>query len=238
MMVHGPGWDDGIARARATPTLGVGLHFNLLVGAPLTAAPSLRRPTGEFLSLGALARRTVLGTVRADDVAAECEAQLAALAAAGIRATHIDSHRHMHALPVVHAAVARVAAARDLPLRRPVESWHRFGAGPGGQARRALVTWSWRLSSLGAPPTRAPDHFIGMSLQGGQRFASRLAHVLATLPVGTTELMVHPGRVDDALAAIDAYTWPRERERAALTDPAVVALFLRHQISLVNFNAL
>ncbi|MGA9837661.1 MAG: ChbG/HpnK family deacetylase [Gemmatimonadaceae bacterium] len=238
MMVHCPGWDDAAARARATSTLGVGLHFNLLLGTPLTAAASLRRPTGEFLSLGALARRALRGALRTDDIVAECEAQLAALAGAGIRVTHIDSHRHTHALPVVHGAVARVAVAHGLPLRRPVESPLRFGGDPAGQVRGALVAWSWRLSSIGAPPTHAPDHFIGMSLQGRRRFASRLAHVLGSLPCGTSELMVHPGRVDAALAAIDGYTWPRERERAALTDPALVALFQRFEIALVDFSAL
>ncbi len=238
MMVRCVGWEDGVARLRSAPGLGVGLHFNLLVGAPLAAAPSLRGPSGAFLSLGALARRALSGGVRARDVAAECEAQLAALAGAGIRPTHIDSHRHTHALPVVHAAVARVAAARGLPLRRPVESALRFGAHPIGQGRRALIVWSWRVSSAGAPPIRAPDRFIGMSLQGGRHFAARLARVLDTLRAGTTELMVHPGRVDDALLGLDGYTWAREGERSALVDPALAGRVRRLGIALVHFGAL
>ena len=32
MMVHCAGWDDGLRQARAATSLGVGLHFNLLVG--------------------------------------------------------------------------------------------------------------------------------------------------------------------------------------------------------------
>ena len=75
MMVHCPGWEDGVRQARATPTLGVGLHFNLLVGSPLTAAASLRNARGEFLSLGALVRKTLRGAIRDTDVTAECEAR-------------------------------------------------------------------------------------------------------------------------------------------------------------------
>jgi len=238
MMVHCPGWDDGVLRARATPSLEVGLHFNLLVGEPLTAAPSLRGPTGEFLGLGALVRRALRGAIPAAEVAAECEAQLAAMAGAGIRVTHIDSHRHTHTLPVIHGAVARVAAARGLPLRRPVESPRWFASDVPSQLHRAVVAWAWRVSAIGAPRTSSPDHFVGIALQGGHRFAGRLARVLDRLPPGTTELMVHPGGVDDALVAIDGYTWQRERERDVLTAPALGAELRRRGIALVGFGAL
>lgn len=238
MMVHGPGWDDGVRRARATPTLDVGLHFNLLMGTPLTPAPSLRRRTGEFLSLAALARRALTGAIRAADVAAECEAQLAALREAGIAVTHLDSHRHTHALPVVFGAVSRVAAAHGLPLRRPLESPGWFAADVASQARRALVAAAWRVASVGVPAVRAPDHFVGMSLQGGRRFASRLPRVLDRLPSGTTELMVHPGHVDDLLVAADPYTWQRERELEALTAPGLAAELRRRDIALVGFGDL
>lgn len=238
MMVHCPGWDDGVLQARATPTLGVGLHFNLLVGRPLTAATSLRNARGEFLSLSALVRKTLRGAIRDAEVAAECEAQLAALQDAGIRVTHIDSHRHTHALPVIRRAVAQVAAMRGLPLRRPVESHRRFPNDLPSQLHRALIAWSWRVTSVGAPRTRAPDHFIGVSMQGGERFAERLTKVIDTLPTGTTEMMVHPGYVDAALTAADGYTWQREREREALTAPALREQLRRREIAVIGFGAL
>jgi len=238
MMVHCPGWDDGVRRARATPTLDVGLHFNLLVGAPRSAAPSLRGPDGEFLSLRALVRNALLGHIRARDVAEECEAQLSALYQAGIRVTHMDSHRHTHALPVIRGAVARVAAARGLPLRRPLESHWWFLRDGASQWHRALIACSWRTASLAAPSTRAPDHFVGVSLQYGHAFRARLEHVLATLSPGTTEIMVHPGYVDDALVALDGYTGQREVERLALVDPSLRAHLMRHNVALTNFNAL
>ncbi len=238
MMVQCAGWEDGIRQARATPTLGIGLHFNLLVGRPLSAAASLRNARGEFLSLGALVRSSLRGAIHGEDVVAECEAQLAALQAAGIRVTHIDSHRHTHALPVIRRAVAQVAAVRGLPLRRPVESHRRFPNDIPSQLHRALIAWSWRATSFGAPPTRAPDHFIGVSMQGGDRFAERFMKVIDTLPAGTTEMMVHPGYVDAALTSADGYTWQREREREALTAPALREQLRRREISLIGFAAL
>ncbi len=41
LMVNTPGTEHAVGLAERHPTLGVGLHFNLTEGRPLTAAPSL-----------------------------------------------------------------------------------------------------------------------------------------------------------------------------------------------------
>jgi predicted glycoside hydrolase/deacetylase ChbG (UPF0249 family) len=239
MMVHCAGWDDGVRRARATPTLGVGLHLNLLVGVPLAAVPSLTDArSGRYVPLATMVRRALLGRIDAGEVTAECEAQLAALADAGIPCTHIDSHRHVHALPVIRRAVAAVACRGGLPLRRPVESHFRAVGGLTSQIHRGLIGVAWRVTSIGAPPTRAADHFIGVSMQGADRFAQQLASAIDGLSPGTTEIMVHPGRVDDALVAVDGYTWQRERELAALVSPLLCERLRRDDLTLIGFRAL
>ena len=239
MMVHCAGWDDGVRRARATPTLGVGLHLNLLVGVPLAATPSLTDArSGRYVPLATMVRRALLGQIDAGEVTAECEAQLAALADAGIPCTHIDSHRHVHALPVIRRAVAAVACGRGLPLRRPVESHFRAAGGLASQIHRGLIGVAWRVTSIGAPRARAADHFIGVSMQGADRFAQQLASAIDGLSPGTTEIMVHPGRVDDALVAVDGYTWQRERELAALVSPLLRERLRRDDVTLIGFRAL
>ncbi len=240
MLVHGPGWEDGIRRALAAPSLDIGLHLNLLLGAPLTGARSLRAPGGEFHSLGALGLRALTGRIDEAEVVAECEAQLAALAEAGVRVTHLDSHRHTHALPVIRRAVARVAAERGLALRRPVESPRWSPADVKSQLHRALVATAWAVTSPGAYAVRSPDQFAGISLQGAATtaaFAARLEALLRRLPAGTTELMVHPGHADPALAAIDGYTAPREHELAVLADPALRDRIVGAGVALEGFDA-
>lgn len=239
MMVHCPGWDDACARLRLAPTLGVGLHLNLLIGAPIVPAVTLiDRSTGRFLALSALVRRALAGRLDAAEVEAECEAQMSAIESSGVRLTHLDSHRHTHALPVVRRAVARVAQRRGLPLRRPVESHRRFPNDIVSQIHRGVIAWSWRVTTVGAPPTRAPDHFIGVSMQGGERFEAQMTHVLDHLPRGTVELMVHPGRVDAALKSVDGYTWQRERELAALLSAAVRERLRASDVRLIQFSEL
>lgn len=239
MMVRCPGWDDAVREARATPSLDVGLHLNLLVGVPIVRCPSLTGTrSGRFLPLGAIVRRALLGRIDAAEVAAECEAQIGALGDAGIRCTHVDSHRHVHALPVIRGAVAGVASRLGLPLRRPVESHFRAAGGLISQLHRAAIGAAWRVTSLGAPPTRAPDRFVGVSIQGSAGFEGQFLAAIDGLAQGTTELMVHPGHVDDALVAIDGYTSPRERELAALVSPLVRERLGRGDLTLIGFGAL
>ena len=239
MMVCCAGWEDGVRQAKATAGLEVGLHFNLLVGAPLAAVPSLTdRRSGRFLPLTAIIARALARRIDRGEVMAECEAQLMALGNAGIGCTHIDSHRHTHALPVIRRAVAAVAARRRLPLRRPLESHFRAVFSLPSQLHRAVVAAAWLTAGVGAPRTRAADHFIGVSLQGGRHFASRVEAAIDTLAPGTTELMVHPGRVDDALVSADGYTWQREIELAALTAPRLRDRLRRGDVKLAGFRAL
>ena len=237
MMVHCPGWDHAIAAIKTAPRLGVGLHLNLLVGAPIVAGVTMvDRRTGKFLALGALVRRALAGRLDIDEIESEVEAQIAAIESNGIRLTHIDSHRHTHALPVIRRAVARIAARRRIPLRRPVESHRRFPNDMTSQIHRGVIAGSWHFTSISAPKTIAPDHFIGVSMQGGERLAAQLGKVLDRLPAGSVELMVHPGHVDDALASVDGYTWQRELELAALTSAPVLDRLRRGDIALARFD--
>src|SRR3989442_2402966 len=120
VLVNTAGWPDARDRLRAIGgTLGVGLHLNLTTGAPLTTAPSLTSPrTGRFHSLAALVSRALTGRLDPAHVAAECAAQLARLREAGVRVTHIDSHRHVHVLPGVWGAVIETARRGGGPVVR------------------------------------------------------------------------------------------------------------------------
>src|SRR5205807_5265495 len=105
-LANGPAFEDAVASLHrlspAPPPPGVGLHFNLTAGEPL--APPARIPslcdrhTSGFVSLGRLVRRALTGRLDPSHVASECRAQLARIQGAGVTVTHIDSHRHVHAL--------------------------------------------------------------------------------------------------------------------------------------------
>ena len=244
MMVNAPAFEEAALLARSRhPRLGVGLHLNLVSGRPLTGAASLTDArTGELHSLPELARRALTGRVRAEDVRRECDAQLRALAAAGVVATHLDSHRHAHALPGVLPAVA--ASAYDAGLRwvrRPLD--HLSAGDPVASAKMLMLHAAWRralgdVDRAHLPLLARAPHFRGIALQGAPDVGARLLASIDRLPPGVTELMLHPGYDDAVLAAQDPYRQEREREVAALRSPALRARLARGDVRLVSFAEL
>ena len=85
---------------------------------------------------------------------------------------------------------------------------------------------------------RATDHFAGFQITG--RFGAReLAALLALIPAGSTELMVHPGHCGPALeGAPTRLKQSREAELAALCAPEVRAAIERHGIELATYAGL
>ena len=244
MMVNTPAFGAATALARErAPLLGVGLHLNLLTGSPLSVAPTLCDPRTEtFFSLGELARRAFAGRVSADDVRRECDAQLGALHAEGIRITHLDSHRHTHALPgILPAVLASVRAAGVRVVRRPLDVV--VPSEPTVTAKVMVLRASWAAALRGVTPedrlllTRSPN-FRGIALQGAPDVEHRLLALLDRLPAGDTEIMMHPGYDDAVLALQDPYRAEREREVLALTSIALCERLDQGDLELVRFDQL
>jgi predicted glycoside hydrolase/deacetylase ChbG (UPF0249 family) len=244
MMVNAPAFDEAVQLVRTrVPRLGVGLHLNLIAGQPLSDATSLVNPrTGRFHTLAELAARAVSGRVHPADVRRECDAQLAALRSAGIVPTHLDSHRHAHALPGVLPAVVASARAAGVPVvRRPVDQ--PSAREPAAAVKMLVLHAAWGVAYRAVDAdgrallSRSP-HFRGIALQGVPDVEARLLALLDRLPAGATELMLHPGHDDAVLAAQDPYRQEREREVAALCAPAVRARLARGDVRLVSFAAL
>jgi predicted glycoside hydrolase/deacetylase ChbG (UPF0249 family) len=242
VLVNAPGWTDAVRRLRdlGPSGLGVGLHFNLTMGRPVSWGGSLcDAGTGRFHALGALVARACAGRLDPGDIAIECAAQIARLKNAGFVVTHLDSHRHVHILPGVWGPVAETARHAGVPvLRVPLEPWSVNPVNWRASLKKAALRLAWRVSSGASAPLDRPDRFVGISLQGSRSFLARLLTVLDRLPPGTTELMVHPGYADGDLAAWDGYTAPRARELAALTRPEVRERFQAGRFRLIHFGAL
>jgi predicted glycoside hydrolase/deacetylase ChbG (UPF0249 family) len=242
MMANGLDWESAVRFARATRTLGVGVHLNLVQGRPLLRVPSLTDSrTGELHPLGALARRALARRIDADELAAELRAQIERVRQAGIVVTHVDSHRHAHVLPGIFTVVRRVAIEAGIRvLRIPREPLRVNALHAGATARKLVLATALRASRAIPldPRLLTTDHFRGVSLQGGTHFAGRLRRTLDTLEPGSTELMVHPGHVDASLVAQDPYTAPRPIELATLTSAGTRERLARGDIELVGFSAL
>ena len=237
LLVNAPGFRDALDRLADAPSLQVGLHLNLTVGSPVAPRQDVETlfdpRTGAFYSLPRLVRRTLAGLVRPGHVALECAAQLDHLRAAGITVAHLDSHHHVHVLPRVWEAVLATARRAGIrAVRVPIEP---FGS-PfriGAAVKQLCIRSSWRVASAAdAGADVRVAHFRGMQLQGSQHFLSRLLTLLDQLPPGATELMVHPGYVDDDVPESDSLAARREPELVALCSPSLAARLARGDITL------
>ena len=232
LMATGAAFDDAVALARENPSLDVGVHLTL-VNAPSALDPRRMLPATVSDLLKALVLRRI-------PVYDELCAQVEKVLAAGLRPTHLDTHKHTHLAPPVLDALVRVAGRFEIRwVRRPFD----FPLTAAG------VPWSARLTSralgvvrrrfqrvLARHGCRSTDHFAGFQLTGRFR-AAELVALIAALPPGLTELMTHPGYCTDELrAARTRLKESRREELAALTAPAVREALARHGVSLADYR--
>lgn len=246
LMVNLPDSSDAVARVRQCSDISVGLHLNLTVGNALTGRSSLTQgDSAEFYSASRLLVAASLGMIDESDIERECLAQIDRMTRAGFPPTHLDSHRHVHTHPAIYPAVLRAVQARRIPhLRIPCEPLDVNAGVLGATVKKSLLLLSARRSrrighgavgqSVAPPPGSAG--FVGISLQGGTAFAQRLFRLIRQLPVGTTELMTHPGHADDDLARRDSYTFEREVELEVLCSDEFHELLASSGVTLANFG--
>jgi predicted glycoside hydrolase/deacetylase ChbG (UPF0249 family) len=122
LMVNAPGCERAVELAAGYPKLGIGLHFNLTWGAPLSNPediPALVSSSGMFLDRSRLSLRLLAGRVPADQIHKEFTAQFDRICQFGVMPSHIDSHQHIHAFGQVFATLANYCAGSTLPMRIP-----------------------------------------------------------------------------------------------------------------------
>lgn len=224
LMANGAEFEHAVTLARENPSLDIGVH-GVLVGGP-------GQPATVTELIGWLARRRL-------DPHAELRRQIDRIMAAGIRPSHLDTHKHTHLLPPVLDAVARLAEEYripwvrrpfDLPLTsEPVPAGRRFVSRSLGFLRRHFHR------TLERHGCRTTDHFAGFSLTGHLQTGA-LVQLLEQLPDGITELMVHPGfhtaELDAAPTRLKA---SRRRELDALVSEDARAAVSRAGIVLSRY---
>lgn len=226
-MATGAAFDDAVELARQNASLDVGCHL-VLVGAPLFPE-----------SVADLMVAIALGRIRIYD---ELAAQVRRVLDAGLKPSHLDSHKHTHLLPPVLEAVARISEEFGVPwVRRPFDFPLQPGPTPLGKraVNRAFgVVRRYFEPRLARHGCRWTDHFAGFQITG-RVDAATLIELIRRLPEGSTELMCHPGYCTEELRATNTrLKESRERELGALTAPQVRAALVEAGVQLVNYREL
>ena len=174
-------------------------------------------------------------------ILAEFEAQIRWVLDHGIRATHMDSHRHVHAFWPLFAGVARLANQYGIPyIRRPSErlggsGWPRP---PRKQARTALLLRAMCAINSNAGRTLCPARGTWGISHTGLISEAWLVHAAEVVPEGITEIITHPGFVHDLDVRETRLIGSRRMELDALCSPAVREAFSRRKLELVHYGQL
>jgi chitin disaccharide deacetylase len=230
LMVAAPAADDAVRRARALPSLRVGLHLVVIEG-PAVLPPAdiagLVDARGQFPSdqFRAGVRYAFLPAIRRQ-LAAEIRAQFAAFAATGLALDHANAHKHMHLHPTVGRLMLDIGREFGLPAIRipaePPDVLRRCGtrAGPGAWA---LYRWTALLRRQArAAGVASNDYCFGVAWSGHMT-ADRVRRLLQVLPDGVSELYFHPAVRRDARLRRLMPDYEHEAELAVLLDRDLMA---------------
>jgi predicted glycoside hydrolase/deacetylase ChbG (UPF0249 family) len=233
LMANGDAFDDAVRLAGETPSLDIGVHFVLVGGNSLLDG----RPYPSTVTQ--LMQAVALGRIR---IYEELRAQMERILAAGLRPSHVDTHKHTHLLPPVLEAVARLAGEHGVRwVRRPFDFPLSGGPSQTPWSKRA-VSRAFGLvgrqfqTKLARHGCRSTDWFAGFQITG-RYGAEDVLHLLRNLPEGSTEFMVHPGFCGEQLrAAGTRLKESRAAELAALTDRRVVEYVREPGVRLVRYE--
>ena len=249
VMVNFPDAAPGLERALTeAPRLGLGLHLTLTAGRPVSAPEHVRSlldEDGRFVHISA--RPAQMERFDPEHLQREVAAQVDRFVSlTGRPPDHLDSHHHAAYLhPASLRAMLEIAAGYGIPMRNglldlPAEQAAATLAGilPGFGPATALPL----VERLQAVLAEGPAPFWPARFEAGyyDRTATLgdLLIILTNLPEDSiTELMTHPGYVDEVLGS-SGYRDKREEEIVHLTHAATRECVRAEGIQLISFGDL
>ena len=254
LLANGRAFASGVTVAKVHRELGVGVHLNLSDGPPVASSHSVKsllNSAGEFEgSPESLLLKMAKRTLRGEEIEREWDAQIQKILGAGIEPTHLDGHKHVHMLPGLFEVALRLAkkhgigairiSHEDSKLRSVLSKGKNQNTSvvmkQGVQARglKLLARDARKLAQRAGIATT--DYFCGIA-QTGALMLEGVRRMLEILPEGSTELMCHPGYVDEDLRETHTRLQEcRQTELDILTDDGIRKVVATQGIRLINFR--
>jgi predicted glycoside hydrolase/deacetylase ChbG (UPF0249 family) len=234
------------------PNISIGVHFNLLVGKPLSLqekVPSLVNGKGEFLR-GQFARKLLKGKVKRAEIVRELDKQVEKLAKLGIKPiSHFSGYQTKHLYPLFFGAALEVAKRWNIKRMRTYK-------------RYLFVEGNLRIPTIVRyyimHPIRIATHTHGRYLtyvahSRGIKTAHRsislgfvdktkessldtFVSLIKNLPVGINEIRVHPGYPDEKLSQYSSYVKERKIEVDILKNYKMKKVIQENNVELISFK--
>lgn len=219
------------------PELGIGLHLNLTLGAPCSPLPNhsgLTDSRGQFWPVKHW--HNLPNDAPIEHIETEWRAQIELFQSTGQRIDHLDSHHHIAAIreDIWHLYL-NLAGELNCGVRPPypddVDQGKLRELFPMAMLEHARDS---ALPALKESSRPHPMNFLA-SFFDEQAHLKHLHNLLHNLPVGTSELMCHPGYSSATLEATSSYARQRQDELEALIHPQTRQLIEDLEIALVTY---
>jgi predicted glycoside hydrolase/deacetylase ChbG (UPF0249 family) len=232
ILVTCPWFEEAAEFARNNPEADLGVHLTLTAewdrykwGPVLgpRAVPSLVDERGYLWQTVA----QVWEHARLDQAEAELREQIEKAFAAGIDATHLDSHMGTLQLRAdYHEIYARLANDYRLPIR--LASRRRLG----NEGMGAI------LDQLDAAGVVTPDHLVFFGPSSVAETESYWTNLIRTLKPGVTEILCHPAIARDELRTYARDAMQREADFRYFTSDQTRQLIKDQGVEMVGFREL
>jgi len=238
IMANSPDLKTQLGWLDAVEGLDLGVHLNLTSGRPVTAAMAdkLSYWNGCFPGKYLMSLMILTGKIRTQDVVIEWRAQIEACRHKKL--LFLNSHEHIHMLPILFPLALSLAQDYEIPhVRFTQAEW--LGSFNAPTLVRNTLMQAMQCINRHRTKLQAPL-FLGLNRSGKLDY-DYLATIFAKLKPGESyELMCHPGRLDPAEitdSRLRSYhDW--EGELTLLKSQNIHALYEKFNIRLSRYQHL
>lgn len=253
LMVNCPNTKEAAELAKQNPALGIGLHFNLTKGKPISGnINSLTDQSGFFLGRTQFEMKMLAGKIKSQDIIQELNLQWDIFQSLGLACTHLDSHQHIHINLQIFKIISAFAREKDIPVRIPNERmfirWQHWPSFFSPWNLYKLLRKIYLHLQVGKIKKLAKKQSIKInqfffSIFGCWPFSKNIEldfykNIIKHVPPGFSELMCHPAHYEQADYYSTTITHLSQQEVLLLQEPALKKIIKECNIQLIHYGNL
>lgn len=252
LMANMEGTDYAIQKAKEISTLGVGIHFNLTEGKPLTEPnkiPHLIDPNGFFKKNSEQRKNFLYGKEKIKQAELELKNQLECILDHGLVPTHFDSHHHITGTPVAFKASMSIGQKYHIGRARITNTNFRYIKGYEDWVTiiknriltlPKMIIHNQNKKKLNLNHFITPDYKVLPSrvLPVDKNYVQQFINTLSVLKQGVTEISFHPGYENSYYNDSETMLQIRLRDLEIAKSDIVKNYIKDNHIQLISFREL
>lgn len=241
IMPSGDSFENALELIKKNCITEIGAHLSLTQTRPLseyskvstliTSAGKFNENYKKFFS------KFISGKIDITQVYFELRKQMEILNTTGLRITNLNSHENIHMIPSILNLFVRLAKEFKVKAIRFPHRDKSFHYDINMIYKKLVLSFFERRMRkiLIASDVVSPDHFFGF-FDSGKMNENSILQMIESLGEGTTELICHPGMLDQQLTRRYRFYKNCESELQALISPHIKKLLADKEIKLVSYS--